>query len=395
MAGQYTLNKALRLVPNNLLNEYFNMKGIGTDIRWNDINENEIALLRKGVRAAAPDLQSQLNEDFAAAWAIAEAGGYSQFEEVAKRHECNIDLETVQEMDPLEFSVWMLINHPKAFDESRKLLVVAGLNFDGRNDLPESDAVIDDGTITSLESKLTGYYTKRFGNGRTCKIEPYPQGDSHILYCYLEDFPRAQTVFDERRQLNVTRIRPAFEVVYVYDPKGRALNTHVKGGARARRGVEKVFSETVLGTDIGPPPPKAITYNLEPMKRGGVDLAVAPEDQGLDHVMLRALKLKFRNPPVRSFTIEVGADASKDAVMQLAEQLFSLNGFNREDFVVQYAVMDFVFDVGGRLQSKSVRITVPYSRTMSGDKHDQIVRTCLRRWGIDVSGTISSATGAS
>lgn len=388
MARQYSPKSFLRQAPNKLIRRYLEGFGIGKDIKWDDLREGDIEPIFKAIDSAPDKVQVEIGADFREIETLADEGGVRTLIEEGQHPKHGVELApTFEQMDGhLERAFWTFLQHRDIFDVARRLDYADGLTFEKRPYLPVPLETVSEESVPRLRSALSDYYRKE-GRGPGCQIDYYRRGDRKYYFCFLEDYAKTQQVWDEAHELKTEKHRPAFEVILIYNPVERTLETKVKGGRQVRAEVERMFGRAVLNVDLGEPPEAGVVYELNDLLRRDFEFPTVPED-GIEQVSLKRLKLRIMGREHRYITLDVGAKASNEAIYDLLDDVLSGNEIPKDLLTVVQAVIRIVFvpDKKGKSKRGSFTVSHPNSCTLKcDDPKDDIAKACLKRWKIDVS----------
>ncbi|MBI2842377.1 MAG: hypothetical protein HYX78_03155 [Armatimonadetes bacterium] len=397
---QYQPRKFLRQAPNKLLRRYLEQYDIGMDIKWDDLQEGDIEPIFKAIETASANVQKEIDADFREVFDLADEGGVKTLIEEGHDPRHKIDLApTFEQMDGLlERALWTFLQHRTIFDVARRLDYADGLTFEKRPYLPQVQCKPDEESTERLRIALSEYYRREEGRGHGCQVDVYARGDRYYYFCSLEDYGRTEQVWDDSHKPKIERQKPTFEIILIYDPVGRSLESKVKGGKRVRTDVERIFGRTVMGVDLGEPPDPGVVYDLSGLLHRDFEFPIKPGD-GIDQVCLRRLKLRVMGREYRSITVEVGAKMPEKAIWDLldetvfkvvkkADEEITEHGIPKELLTVSQAGIRVVFRPDRKGKSATCRVTVshPKSCSLKCDPKDEIVKTCLKMWKLDVSG---------
>lgn len=385
MARQFSPKSFLRQASNKLIRRYLEPLGVGSQISWEMLREVDIEPVFEAIGAASDKTQTRIETDFRDIDALADWGGRQTLIDEGRFH--NIDLAPffADMNSDLDCSLWTLLEHPRVFLVAKRFDYADNLTFEKRAGLPDVEMQPSNEAKAHMREALSEYYRKEQGRGQGCQIDHYIRGPRHYYFCYLEDYAETRQVY-QNHKLSTSRQRPAFDVILIYDPLERTLESKIAGGKAVRAEVERIFGRAMLGVDLGPPPDKEIVFDLQGLMDRAFEFPIDPED-GLDNVTLRRLKLRIMGRDNRSITLEVGAKADGKAIWDLLDQILAGNKIPRELLVpVQASIRAQFRRKGGRAQSLSFNVSYPNSCTLKADPKDEILKHCLKRWKIDLSG---------
>ncbi len=228
----------------------------------------------------------------------------------------------------------------------------------------------------ALGSSLRDFFRTE-GTGRFCAVEAYRLGDSMCFVAHLSDRLRRMEIFTERGQHTARVSRPAFPVVFLYQPHdGRILlKTRCRAPGRILDLFQR-FGKTVLGIDLD-------QRSLEPLFRlNGFKHRFDPPLDGPDlDVRVKALTLAYpERLGRRRVTLETLAGDSQFAILDLLEDHCGREG-SLEQLDVIYVELEVTIENGRRYQQCPIRLW-PDRCNLQQTELGQRLRACFQRWGI-------------
>jgi hypothetical protein len=263
-----------------LLKRYLDALQVGVDIKWDGLPEQDIEPVFKAIEASPESVRGECDADFREVFALADDGGVRTLIEEGHHPKHHIDLAPVFEPmgGPLECSFWTFLQHRNIFDVARRLDYADDLHFEKRGYLPTVEVVPNDESTERLRNALSEYYRREEGRGHGCQVDMYTRGNRYYYFCFLEDYTRTEPAWDDAHKLKLERRKPVFEIILIYNPAERTLESKIRGGKRVRADVERVFSRTVMGVDLGEPPDPGVIYDLSGLFHRDFEFAIDPKD---------------------------------------------------------------------------------------------------------------------
>jgi hypothetical protein len=239
-----------------------------------------------------------------------------------------------------------------------------------------------------LGQTLASYFRLKEGRGHRCHVDVYQRGDSFYYFAFPEDY--AETALEYSREGLVPRQRrPVFEVVFAYDPKQGALDTHHRGPKGARLELEKIFARVILQADFEPKPDEKI-YDLNIFKRPNVSFAYDPAS-GIRGVVVKHLRFSLLGGGKRRITLETDPADGRDAMYRLVDAAFWPGGNGTSDRLslalanVTRAGLQVQFAPAGRRgpSTKTFYLTHSNRCSLKHEGRDQALRQMLVDSGIE------------
>jgi hypothetical protein len=238
--------------------------------------------------------------------------------------------------------------------------------------------------MTLLESALSQYYRRREGRGRACKVEIYKWKGRYYFFAFLEDYARAEESF-EGGSMRRSAHRPAFQVVFAFDPANGTLDTYAKGGKRVVQDLQEQFALVVLDSPLPEPTAEQRVYDLEPLRRREFTFVYAFES-GIESVVLTRLRLSYRYEKGKRLILEGQAPTTvADLYEDIVQDSPNGRGIAASLLKATQAELKVTYRVVGskRPNPKTVRITCPNSCSLGTDARDDVLRPMLIESGID------------
>ncbi len=243
--------------------------------------------------------------------------------------------------------------------------------------------------LAQLERAISHYFLAEEGRGGACKIDYHGRRPLHHFFAYPEDYSASPLVWSNAG-LQRQHMRPAFEVVFVYDEIAGCLDIYFEGSRQTVEELRRIFALTMLGIDqlpkIEPP-----AYALESFKSPSVAFVFDPNSDIAD---VRVKRLGFRILGEEATKISVETDPSRDprALFGVLNRVFARDGEEPGRYRLSQA----------RVISASVQATIdrrdgkrPRTRTFDLSEHscslkydgtDLELRKILGASGIDLAG---------
>jgi hypothetical protein len=117
MARQYSPKTFLRQAPNTLLQRYLTEKGVGSDLPWDHLVENNIEPIYGAIEAVEERVRRVIDWDFQRISDMADEGGVKTLiAEGRDSHHRGLDLagKANEVGSHLEFAFWVFLEHPSA-----------------------------------------------------------------------------------------------------------------------------------------------------------------------------------------------------------------------------------------------------------------------------------------
>ncbi len=384
MNNQYQRRQFFRRMPNKWLARYFEERGIVLGIDLEKLKETEIEPVFEAFAALSEEQQATVEVHFQDINALAGDGGISAL--------CNEALFDGDETFAEELStidgyhaktMWAFLGKPTYWKGASALLHadnVSGRYWKKRNDLPHVPPHVDDEDILQLEKAISGYFNKREGRGRNCKVEPYRKVETgkEYFFAYPEDYGQSGVEW-ERNRLTTRSRHPAFEIIFVYSENEGSLDIYAPKNTKAVPVLQQTFAKTILKLDaLADGTIDRRVYDLDPMADPNFEFKF-PADSGISDAIVTKIRLTLKPGSRRRIVLEADTKDNKMAVYDLLREL------NPPAFFITQVSIKAIFEVepGKRAGTKTFNITYPNSCSLNHDGRDNVIRQMLTTSGID------------
>lgn len=389
MARNYSPRAFMIEAPNKLLKEYYERHDLGGDIPWKHLSERDIDFVFRAYEKAPEAVRRQIDTDFRNIHNLADEGGIKTLIEVGQSQFHNVDFISVFDdaEGHLERSFIAFLKHPEAFEEACCFHYADTLgHWRKRKRLPTMIKQPDDESKARLSKALSDYYRQKEGRGHGCEIEYHKRGDRHYWFARPEDYAVSALIYDEDHKLNKQTQRPAFEVILVYSESERSLDIRANGSRQTLLDLQTLWGRAILECELGHPQADSVVYELDALRSRGFQFSLEPED-GVSEVRVKRLKLQVMGSDQR-ITLEVSARRDPMEIYDLLERV--LKGLEVSDNLlrVKSAGIQLVFPGSGTRREKRLLFDVshPNSCSLKCEPRDEIAKSLLKRWKLDVSG---------
>ncbi len=386
---QYSLKNFFRLAPKALLDRYFHERWLLTDLDIKSLDENNLeSIYQAWLQLSEPD-RLKTEDDFRLIDSVADDQGIVAILEEARFH--GEDLEpTFARMDGFYYKAfWTFLEHPGYVDiaarfcEADELPKTYWRDRDGLLELSPRD---DEAACDELANVLKLYFRQKQGRGYACTVDVYRRGSKYYYFAYPEDFSRTIMEYQgEESRLLRSAHRPAFQVVFVFDPKTGVLSTFYEGKADMVTDLQELFARVILAVNLPSPVRDERTYELDAFKNPGFRFVYSPSS-GIMTVYVKQLKLAIIGAGSQRITIEANPKSNQDAVYDLVDDIFNTG---RPDSLVNSIPLSMVnvtrvglratFVPNGKRgqQTKTFYISLPNSCSLGHDGRDAVLRQML------------------
>lgn len=204
------------------------------------------------------------------------------------------------------------------------------------------------------------------------------------LFVYLDDYTQTHVGHDARGTLRRVPLRPAFEVVYVYNPAAGTLDMYAHGDRRWRDALRELFCTHLLGEASPGADPARRGYHLDRLLDRGFPLTPDPA-AGVDAAVVRRLRVLVRGSG-RRVTLEADPHGGPRDVYDMLDAHFPVERYPRSQLLVNQATFTVAYRTrdDDRDRTLTFDVSFPDASNLRGMSEDRraVAEHCLRRWGI-------------
>ncbi len=390
MARDFTPRQFLRQADNLLLQEFCNRREMIGQVDWESLSETDIEPIYQAWQGLADPAQEEIEADLRRIFELADMGSNLAFIEEGHQQGKDLAAELEDVEGFLNKAFYTFLNCPTVFDLVHIWKQTKTLNsryWRKRHDLPKVEPDTSPATRDDLGRALAVYYRETQGRGRWCVVEHYLLGGRyHYFIAYPKDFTDTFTGYDKQGRFERKAYGPAFEVVFLFDPKDGTLDLYAQGGRKIKEDLQEIFSRVVLKEELGDETKESNPYQLNGLKSREFPFPTDPRDRICD-VRVRQLRLLPLGGLKQRITFEATARGEKEEVYDLMERTLGMTDVPLSMYNVDSAVIQMVFDNTGNsgraTKTLSFRISCPDSCNLKDKQEDLIARRCLKDWGLE------------
>ena len=382
---QYSPKSFLRQVPKELLKFYFTQRGLLTALPWEALDEGEIDPIYEAWQQLPEQDRDQAEADFQAIDDIATSEGIIAIIEESQfhGHDLGSELEALEGFHHKAF--WTFLEHPKVFSGASLLDQVDHMSNRyryRRKGILKCDPDISQAAREELKQRLSAYYQAHQSRGRRCTLELYLRcGRYHYVFAYLEDYADTFIGYDHNGKLRRRPQRPAFELVFIYDPVDGTLDVYAPGSKQLKIDLQPIFCSAFLKQELDSEPRGAHSYELNPLKER-FPFPTDPEDGILD-VRVKKLRLSVVGESLQRITLEGNTKYHREDVYDLMDKALSRERLPLSQVNITQATIQMLFSNGDK-RPKSVTFNVSYPNycNLKDTPEHRKANAYLKRWGI-------------
>ena len=394
MSRQFSIPTILRMVPNELLQEFFVILGHSEfDPCWPQLGKRELDPMLDYITDLPASQASQMDQELQAVYELSCQSGMAAITESAKLHGVSdLPLQMPQEMSVHGRAMWTRLNHPEVFNTAQLLHEVDHLSWwRKRNDLPATEPDISPETIQQLEHGIS-CLLKDQGRGRLCTIETYRRGDVHYFFAYPDDYSETAHKHDDAGKLIPVVINKTMQVVFAYDQSAGSLETYAKLPKRMKEGLENCFATCILGGRLSDQSPSK-TFEMNQLKDPDFHLQTDPQDCVAAQVirMRMAHQSNGRKLDVAIDRTNPGESIYRAIQETLQSDVRSLSHWNIISVAIHFEFLPKADRKPGR---QTITVSFPNTCNVRSERSEriEIIQKYLKRWNIDCGRSTQTAS---
>jgi hypothetical protein len=388
MTRQYTPRTVLRQVPNYLLKDFFDQRGVLAEIPWATQHETKIEPIYDVWQALPESQWSEIDRTFQAIHEMACQAGVQALIDEGTFHDLNLATALGQHEGFYHKAMWAYLSYPDIFKVASLFVSADGLP--GRywfhhKSLPRIIPKTSAQACRAFAEALSEYYRTEQGRGHCCTVETYLRGGrQHYFFAYPDDYPDTYIGHDDQGEFVRRAQKRAFEVVFVYDPQAGTLALHMQGDRGVRARVLYIFFRVIL--DANPPPeqPGDHPYELNSLLSRDFRFETDVED-GIEAVCVRKMRLSIGSGTSK-ITLEVDPRAGPQDIYDLIADCLNAGFLANSVVNVTHAEFQFRFVPKGYERPKpcTCSVSFPNSSNLKSLVEDRrlLAEKYLRRWKI-------------
>ncbi|MGQ9589913.1 MAG: hypothetical protein ACUVYA_06425 [Planctomycetota bacterium] len=392
MANDYAPRQFLRQVQNALLREYFTHRKVLCDVEWSKLKETEVEPIYERWRGLPEAVRKWIESDFRSIHAMDSPEGTRALIEEGRVHQLDLTRDLDGLDGYLDKAFWVFIHHNEVFKVAARLNRADHLNdryWRKRKNIPKKKPDVSPEALEELATGISAYYWENQGRGAPCRAEAYLRaGRYYYVFVYPKDYSDTFIGYDDNGQFERRPHNPAFEVIYVYDPEGGALDLYVQGDKKIVRDLQELFGRAILHEELGEETRNSVPYDLNGLKRRDFPFPTDPAD-GVKEVKVTALKLSLVGKPKKRITFEDDPKEPKNSIHDLIQTALDERRLPMSMLNVRSAVIKMVFEntngSGRPRKTLTFRVSYPNSCNLKDSPEELVAKKYLQEWKIERS----------
>ena len=383
MARQYSPTQFFRLVPNALLQRYFQEKQNALhELKFKDLKETKVDIIFQAFIALPPEQQARIEAELQEIDTMSCQGGVTSLIDEAHFHGDTIFPEDLSQIEGFHGkTMWTFIEHPEYWAGATLFLHSDNISesmWKKRKDLPHLSPKLEDSDIEGLSTAISDYFHNKEGRGRNCKVEVFRRHEKEYFFAYPEDFAQSGVEWVRNKLDNRSR-HPAFEIIFVYTQDEGSLDIYAPRNTKSVSDLQQIFAKTILGLDnLDDFGKDKRVYELDDLANRDF-IFKYPINSGIEEVSIKRLRLNLKHVDKRRVTIEADPSHDTKTIYDLLDEL------KLPDYNVTQVEIKVVFTPTPETRSptRSFKISYPNWCALRHDGRDLIIRKMLIESGLE------------
>lgn len=394
MPPRYAPKTVLRNTSNALLARFFHERDLLIELDIASMAETSILPVFDAWQALDEERRVRVDADLTEINRLAHEGGEQAM--IDEGHFHDVDFVPVfEELDGFhDRAMLVFLDHPRIFE------VASFFNesdtrpqkyWRGRKGVPRVAPSDDELSCRRLGAEMSAYLRKAEGRGNQCHVEPYLRGSKVYFFAYPEDYGAVHMEYHEGR-FERRQVRPAFEVIFVYEKERGTLDLYFEGSVKRVSELQEIFGRTILGTTLGAVPGSDRVFELNKLKRRSFDFVYGAAS-GIIDVRIKKIRFTAIGAVRERITLEADTSRKRDQVYDLLDRQFQtdrepvssvcskmpLNLTN----ITQVRIEVSFAPSGKRRPTKTFDLSYPNACPLGHEGRDALIRQMLIDSGIE------------
>jgi hypothetical protein len=390
----YTPKTFLRQTSNDLLQASFGRLGVLQELPWTDLANHEIDVVYDGWQNLPEQQRLEIEQMFEDAEALASEEGVKAIidEGTFHGHDLATELETFPNFR--DKAMYVAIQYPRVFEVAGTINRAHSLSrryWRHRGNMPQIQPEISQTALDQFRDAISAYFRQNEGRGHRCTVDTYLRVNRyHYFFAYPDNYADTYLGHNEQGQFIRRPQRPAFEVIFLFDPVDGKLDLYAQGGKTVQESLQTIFCRTLLNQELPPESPFNHPYELNGLKSRNFLSTIRqtdPED-GIEGIQIRKLRLSVLGKVKRRITLEADPKDGPDGVYDMLNDYLNRHNLPDALFNITLAQFHFQFMHTGQGRQRTLTFEVSHPNTSNlkscrREDHRLIGEKYLKRWEID------------
>jgi hypothetical protein len=303
MARCYSLETMLRMVPRDLLREYF-LKVVSSDLGldWATLRKTNQRPILRAIKKLKKSEQDLFERQLQTIFNLACRRGIESLQEAASLVGDKTYLVDCHQGGAYAKAMWSFLYRDLVFQKAQVLFTVTSARWwRRRNDLPDfTGYAFSSVELARLQQGLAKFLDKEEGRGRRCTVEYMERDGKDYVLVHADDYPEEKLMHTRKGRLVSRTIRSTFLMVYELDRKRRSLQVDAAIPRRHKADLEMIFIGELFNYKLSAFVTPA--YQIDQLKYDTMTWITEPRDAA--EVKVLHLELQSLSDPEESIVVK-------------------------------------------------------------------------------------------
>lgn len=266
MSLDFTPINFIHQADKELLGRFFTANELTWDLPWDELERGDTEEIERRWRELDDEVLAKVEVPMRRIWSLSKGNGNRLLVEEAELTGDPLPEAVKSSRFGINRAIWVWLENRAAFDlawNCDRADQISSRMRHTRQGVPVTTPRLEAAALTALKESVAGYYWEHQGCGRRAHVQPYRKLNRyHLIYVFPEGYPDLFQGFDDDGEWTVREQRPAFQVLFTYDPVEGTLEICAPGIRDVQEDLEHFFAEHILGTTLPVEQPDRATYDL-------------------------------------------------------------------------------------------------------------------------------------
>lgn len=378
MTITYAPREILRKIDNALLAQYAKQNSVFQDIDFSKLKQTEIEPIYDALLALEEKQRDKIEQELRRVAALADKRKIELLFSLLLNAGCDLP-EFEKKKGFFDKAMWAWLYHHAlcedvlffSFEDTQR-------RYWHKFPYPAGNvAKYDKSDLEALNSSIREYFQKRDGRAKYCRTEHHYFSGSEYLICYPSEYPQEVTEWTDKGEFDSRRPRrTAFEVVFVFQKNGQAVDVYTNESIEVHRELFEIWAEVILSFKNIASKPKR-SYNLRPFHTRDHNI-IFPQEGRIKALKVYKIRFAPAHNPKCTHTIECDVSEDFHAVyIEMERKCISISHIKSVglEITLQAGSLDKTITKRFDLSSKSC--------SLRHEDEAAVIRSFLKQTGID------------
>lgn len=395
MTKAYTPVTFLRQTPNPVLKEYFHSRNLLKNIDFDKLKRTETDPIMASWLDLPDEKYSKIEFHFRRINQLCTIKGITLLYELLRSYKkISADEDSFKGMEnAYEKVFWVFNKHRDTLKIANDYDYMDSVHSWKRYGLKADKTPLTAKQATDkLMGALSGHF-KKMGCGRRYRATPPYIRQNPTRYCYIthvEGHANTVEVLDDRNQIQLTAVRPAFEIIFIYHPDTGLFETNAKGGKDEVKAIQTIFCKSIFELEKLPPDNKT-KLKLDRLLDEDVEFPTDRENDDIDGAYLKSIRIGLNDDNRTKMTFDISPKKSNRQIPDMIQQLCEIEkeraktnkkGLSMKKAEVLKATIKLDLIENNRYCKRSFQfdLTAPDTTSLGDDRIDYVAKKYIKKW---------------